>query len=220
MGEYATFEGERIKIGTCEDMYYLRADQVGRLSRSDVDGYWSEVRFRFPFPDEDDIEPGAFRDHDRSVSAWGLEPPAELDHHAMQFGSTYPGPGVLVMLPCPFSEAGKASGTRYMFNGFAGAVRIVQQRIWEGRLALVLECGACGARYRCPTFEDAEPVVVACRAQADRLQHLANVDPRGNHEDGQVGWWHAIADRITAGYASPPDWVVREWLRSGHPEQR
>ena len=28
MGEYAKYAGERVKIGTCEDMYYLRDDQA------------------------------------------------------------------------------------------------------------------------------------------------------------------------------------------------
>jgi hypothetical protein len=207
MGEYATYAGERIKIGTCEDLYYLRADQVGLLSRSDIGNHWDAVRFRFPFPDEDNERPGGFDNHDRSVPTWGLEPPAELDHSAIQFKSTSsPSGGVLVMLPCPFSAEGKASGTRYMFNGFAGAVRIVQQRIWDGLLVLVLECGACGARYRCPTFADAEPVVVACRSQADRLQREADLRPPN---DGLVGWWHTIADRITAGYENPPELARR-----------
>ena len=34
MGEYARFRGAEIKIGTCESMYYLRADQ-----RHLIDGY-------------------------------------------------------------------------------------------------------------------------------------------------------------------------------------
>ncbi len=33
MGEYAIYRGERIKIGTCEDMYYLRPDQVHLVKR-------------------------------------------------------------------------------------------------------------------------------------------------------------------------------------------
>jgi hypothetical protein len=210
MGEYATYRDERIKIGTCEDMYYLRADQVDKLGSSDIGNHWDAVRFRFPFPDEDSIEPGSFadHDHDRSVPAWGLEPPAELDHSTMQFASSYPHKGILLSLPCPFSAEGKASSVRYMFNGFAGAVRIVQQRIWEGRLVLVLECGACGDRYRCPTFADAEPIVVACRSQADRLQRQAEL-ARPPRQDGQVAWWHAIADRITAGYQDPPELALR-----------
>jgi hypothetical protein len=207
MGEYATYAGERIKIGTCEDMLYLRADQVDLLTSSDIGNQWDQVRFRFPFPDEDRISPGDFDDCDRSIPAYGVEPPAELDHHSIQFKANYPDRGILLSLPCPFSDDGQASSVRYQFNGFAGAVRIVQQRIWEGRLVLVAECGACGARYRYPTFEDAEPVVVACRSMADGLQREAEL--RANREgkpytDGRVAWWHTIADRITAGYVNPP----------------
>jgi hypothetical protein len=55
MGEYATYNGENIKLGTCESMYYLRADQRHLISGYRFDG---GDRFRFPFPDEDDIEPG------------------------------------------------------------------------------------------------------------------------------------------------------------------
>ena len=35
MGEYASYLGERIKIGTCENMYYLRADQRHLVSGYD-----------------------------------------------------------------------------------------------------------------------------------------------------------------------------------------
>ena len=34
MSEYGTFKGFAIKLGTCEDMYYLRADQ-----RHEIEGY-------------------------------------------------------------------------------------------------------------------------------------------------------------------------------------
>jgi hypothetical protein len=33
MAEYAFFMGERIKLGTCENLYYLRADQAKLGSR-------------------------------------------------------------------------------------------------------------------------------------------------------------------------------------------
>ncbi|HXK37027.1 MAG TPA: hypothetical protein VJ553_05605, partial [Candidatus Paceibacterota bacterium] len=64
MGEYAMFGEREIKIGTCEDMYYLRADQVqsvrktraGHTNVSDPD-VLKVVRFRFPWPDEDGKEP-------------------------------------------------------------------------------------------------------------------------------------------------------------------
>ena len=60
MGEYAIRKSDRqsIKIGTCEDMYYLRfedQDKVTPESGSDF-GY----RWRIPFPSEDNILPGDY----------------------------------------------------------------------------------------------------------------------------------------------------------------
>lgn len=64
MGEYALYNGEQIKIGTCESMYYLRWDQrhnviplPGNVDPiKDVESIW----FRIPKRDELNIEPGAF----------------------------------------------------------------------------------------------------------------------------------------------------------------
>ena len=73
MGEYATRKdiGERIKIGTCESMYYLRADQAREVyaepGNVDPIADAAAIRFRFPFPDEDGIEPGNFDDHARHM---------------------------------------------------------------------------------------------------------------------------------------------------------
>ncbi|MBA3354975.1 MAG: hypothetical protein H0U18_03355 [Pyrinomonadaceae bacterium] len=41
MGEYATFKGLSVKIGTCENMYYLRADQANHAG-----DFWSQVAQR------------------------------------------------------------------------------------------------------------------------------------------------------------------------------
>ena len=58
MGEYAKHKGEEIKIGTCENMYYLRFDQrhkvkalPGNVDPNGADAY--ALRFRFPWPNED-----------------------------------------------------------------------------------------------------------------------------------------------------------------------
>ena len=60
MGEYAIRKSDRqsIKIGTCEDMYYLRyedQDKVTPESGSDFGFRW-----RIPFPSEDKILPGDY----------------------------------------------------------------------------------------------------------------------------------------------------------------
>jgi hypothetical protein len=73
MGEYAKLGNQTIKIGTCEDMYYLRYDDRYRLvhisgninpcSFTDIIG----CRFRIPFPDEDTNGPGGYEDYSRSL---------------------------------------------------------------------------------------------------------------------------------------------------------
>lgn len=43
MGEYANYMGQRVKIGTCESMYYLRWDQRGKVTNSETPLYDPEV---------------------------------------------------------------------------------------------------------------------------------------------------------------------------------
>ncbi len=90
MGEYATFKGRHIKIGTCEQMYYLRADQVCMIdaANNSVDPsneqHAGSIRFRFPFPDEDNIEPGSFQDYDRAHAINGVEIPEDVDFPSLE----------------------------------------------------------------------------------------------------------------------------------------
>lgn len=195
MGEYAKYRGEEIKIGTCEDMYYLRYDQrelVTAINGSiDPVGDAAAIRFRFPFPDEDALEPGQFNDYDRGVAVWGVTVPEGVEHGIVQFVASA---GYNVCLPCP--EAGNAAhGLTVHRNGFRGPVRIVQQREWEGKLVTVCECGGCEARYRLPSWSDAEPIVVALRSNADARQRESDL------YSPQVAFLNTIADRILAGYA-------------------
>lgn len=84
MGEYVKFKGEDIKIGTCENLYYvtygkyldaLKQGQLSYVRGNDVPGAYavpdSGYRFRFPFPDEDKLpfgEIGNNNDFCRGVS--------------------------------------------------------------------------------------------------------------------------------------------------------
>jgi hypothetical protein len=189
MGEFATYRGNEIKIGTAEDLLYLRVDQWNLITLSpgcDRQAYLRESRFRFPWPDEDTIEPGGFRDPDRSCPIPDLKPPQAIqnDHGRVQFTSTA---GYLCSVPCP--EGGvDLSVLRIQRNGFQGAVRLCQQRLWKGLLVGVACCNGCGLAWRLETVEDAERVAVALRSQADRIQ------------DARPEWLHAVADRLLAGY--------------------
>jgi hypothetical protein len=196
MGEYARFNGQEIKIGTCEDMLYLRADQAHLVTPQsgsvDPIADAEHLRFRFPWPHEDGTEPGAFKDADKAVGLYGLTPPEGVEHYSVQFTAR----GYNVSLPCPEGPDADKIPFKVHRNGFPGSVMIVQQRLWEGNLVLVCQCGGCGARYRLPTIEDVRPVVEACIGEAD-------VKRRAGDESG-ARWWMTVAERIAAGYTNPP----------------
>jgi hypothetical protein len=193
MGEFAIYRNERIKIGTCEDLTDLRADQwhlvAVEFGGCDERTYLEHSRFRFPWPDEDTIEPGCFTDHDRSCLIRGLTASEEVnDHHRpVQFSAAG---GYLCSLPCPESGI-ELDGVKIHRNGYQGAVHLCAQRWWDGLLVGVLRCSACGVKWRLETLADAEPVAVALRSEADRLGA------------SQAAWYHTVVDRLLAGYRQP-----------------
>lgn len=226
MGEYANFNGERIKIGTCEDLYYLRADQRRLVSGGDLgsspERYFVDgIRFRFPFPDEDELEPGRFEDYDRGEripGGWTI--PDDYEHDGgVQFHAE---PGYLLYLPCPESpNFPEAIAPKLGRNGWHGGYAVKQQRMIDGELWTVVACLSCGSKWRLPR-DEAEAVAVAFRDEVDRLEQQRTdvVWPEGDeypkigsytdsptyemlpvHTEKRRGELHAIADRILAGYA-------------------
>jgi hypothetical protein len=149
MGEHALYAGAQIKIGTCEDMYYLRADQAGLVEGlpGNVDPndprHRKEIRFRFPWPDEDGTEPGHFEDYDRSLPVPTATIPDEVSHYREH------GPGT---------------------------PELVQQRYWDGALVAVAKCSECRARFRLPYVGDVAPLADGLLSMA--AAELAEGNPR------------------------------------------
>lgn len=197
MGEYASFHGEHVKIGTCEDMYYLRFDQrrlVGFVTGNvDVQDHQTVLglRFRFPWPDEDNIAPGGFDDFDRSVWIPGAKVPEGVEHGAVQFTAH----GYNLCIPCP--EGSGVPPVKVFRNGFGGSVRLVRQKLLrDGRLVPILKCGGCGHLWRVEEESEIEELAVLLRAEGDKRR------PDTRTQSGeQIGhrWWHEIAGRMLAG---------------------
>lgn len=198
MGEYAKYAGEEIKIGTCETMYYLRADQAHKVTplRGSVDPVRDaeHLLFRFPFPWEDHRTPGDFEPF-VTFGVYGVEVPKGVGHDRTQFVSSR---GFNVMLPCPEMIENTPELTIHR-NGYSGPVRVAYQRIWNGMLVTVAECGGCGALYRYPTLADVEPLVAALRAEEETRRRAG--------EDDRAQTLATIADRIVAGYTDAPAWI-------------
>lgn len=180
MGEYAKYRGEEIKIGTCEDMYYLRA--ADRHKVTPLPGSALGVRYRFPWPTEDKLHPGQYTDHAYSVAIPGADSSSMFDHGTVQFSN---GRGLIVSFPCPIGTGMKIGQYPVYKNGYSGDVRLVQQRLMDnGELWAVVQCGGCGAAVRCDA-ESAQQLIDCC--------HRA-----GKVRDAE--YWNEIADRIAAGY--------------------
>jgi len=208
MGEYTQYNERRIKIGTCEDMLYLRADQAVLVmaERGSVDPFnqTDGIRFRFPFPDEDSVEPGAFQDPFRRLYVFGAKLPDGIDHHSIQFSNQK---GLLVSLPCPESPEGKAATYKVHKNGYGGEVAISQQRLIDGKLVLICECGSCGAKYRCPTLVESEPVIEALLTQCEVWDQRVK-NGLDKHPDARLESFREIAKRILDGYTQPNHWTA------------
>ena len=210
MGEYANFMGRRIKIGTCEDMYYLRWDQRELVTESETplfkESVVSQIRFRFPFPDEDHVLPGDFEDPFRGIRLDGFEQPAELEHGLVQFSAQN---GYLVSLPCPEQTACRVTlgsdhkPAVFHKNGYGGPASLIQQAWRGGRLVGIAKCNGCGTPYRLEEGYE-EAAAIAIRAHADakmRDYELSKLHPPETFGDLKIAqFYHDAADRLLAGY--------------------
>ena len=208
MGEYATYAGEQVKLGTCEDMYYLRDDQRQLIEGYDFASCLEELRFRFPFPDEDSLEPGQFSDHNRGVRIPGWTLPEDFNGHgSIQFKHEK---GYLVSLPCP-EGPDTIEGLTIHRNGWNGGPVVKQQKHVGDELVTVVACGTCDAAWRLDLGNAAE-VVAAFVEEAGREENRPEWDETTQrysgpcrfepaHSDSHRAFLLAIADRILAGYA-------------------
>lgn len=202
MGEYIEVGGKTLKLGTCENLYYVTfqklVDMVGRAKKVPGNAAPSEYlttdwRYRFPFPDEKDnfTTPD---DYQRSVNVIIhdeelLKVMEGFEHFGMQtqvlptMGGNSSGLiSATLNIPCPQSKDWK--GFPYGKN----VVGICQQKstVEAGgpQLWTVVCCPFCGAKIRLDW------------AAADKLAN-AVLRLKGD-KDGD--FWEGMASSIVAGY--------------------
>lgn len=168
MGEYATRKSDQahIKIGTCESMYYLRFDDI-HLIEYDHNLLEPGCSFRLPFPDEDDLPPGAgsYEEYERAV---GLMPYTDQDTgKEMEFDDPWtrkwPGliqahhktSGILVNFPCYHGilpegngKSYKEGGIAFHWNGKTPTWALVRVKLTETGLLPLITCRHCGQLFR------------------------------------------------------------------------
>lgn len=202
MGEYARkSNGESVKLGTCESLYYMRAEHMKDLysfASSDVPKTMARVaecgyRFRFPFPDEDGMRIGdspGNRNFDRGLPVHGFALPESFKHEGKVFLSNGKGFGkrVYASLPCPVADSespASIDGAHYEIV----AQKPVLTESGHIELWTVVRCVACKSMWRLPAHSAAE-LAEAC------------LEESGAHN------WQEIASRIVAGYIPKVEYVT------------
>lgn len=174
MGEYATRKHDRqqIKAGTCEDLYYLRWEDRFCVEplRNNVDpATETGLRFRLPFPDEDDVLPGEYEDYDRGVRlfrtakdnfheyAEDYQVDESADPGSIQF--THPS-GLLFSVPCHHgAKLPVIPGIQFHWNGKSHSIELCQVKVLDdGSVVPIIRCRHCGHKWR-STWEKVIPYI-------------------------------------------------------------
>jgi hypothetical protein len=202
MGEYIEYKGQSIKLGTCEDLYYTRLDQLKELSgvlktlggNLSIDEYLNPkngFRYRFPFPDEDNIGIGDFKEFERGLTIqlcaedYDL---ADFEHYDKWVSCSDNGShNVNVKIPCPQSkEFDKVKHSPIDWR----IIQIQQVRQIDGELWTIIGCPYCKAKARIG-FDD------ACK-----LAHSIEVKYINVHDatESNKAYYQTIIDRMLSGY--------------------
>lgn len=156
MGEYAKLKnGTEIKIGTCENMYYLRFEDrgnvlplTGSLDPSEELG----LRFRVPFPDEDDVGPGYYPDAFRGEPLINQEgqffkADEDLDPGLIQISHAS---GLLINVPCYHGAKLPDVGTecKAFWNGKGYFFELIHIKNEQDGLFPIIGCRHCGSKWK------------------------------------------------------------------------
>ncbi|MFH1739627.1 MAG: hypothetical protein ABIH23_11515 [bacterium] len=176
MGEYAhrNRDGASIKIGTCEDMYYLRLED--REAVTPDKGSSFGLRWRLPFPDEDNILPGEYDDYNRGESMGHYQPQGEL----LECAISEPGivqaktpHGLLVNIKCyhGLKLPANSDDATFFWNGKGNFPELASIREDKGEYWPVVRCAECGHQWR-GTWESVLPHISNATLR-DRLNKYA-----------------------------------------------
>lgn len=159
MGEYAKrkSDGQEVKIGTCETMYYLRYEDRNEVSYAgSLNG--AGLFWRLPYPDEDSIRPGEYKEHNRGLRLWQKsavdgyhtefsDPTTTSDPGTIQFTN---GSGMLLNVKCYHGEKLPEASEDFkpFWNGKSWFYELAFVKKTEDGFKPVIRCRHCGQMWR------------------------------------------------------------------------
>lgn len=161
MGEYARYNGKEVKIGTCESMYYLRYEDKNKVAYipGNVNaGTESNLFWRLPFPDEDNVQIGHYDRHDRGERLYKKDDEtnyyvdfsdAETVDSVGTIQLTHPS-GLLVNVPCYHGEKlPEGNDIKAFWNGKSWFYELAHvKNMPDGSVLPVVRCRHCQRMWR------------------------------------------------------------------------
>ena len=166
MGEYARINGQSVKIGTCEDMYYLRAEDAHKAQKEphSLDAATClGLRFRLPFPDEDGVQIGHYDDPFRGFRLYRMvkDKASRVDYcedfAPHDLSDAKPGnlqlrheaSGLLLNVPCHHGvKLPEITGATAFWNGKGYSLELIQiKRVAPGQYVPIVQCRHCGNKW-------------------------------------------------------------------------
>lgn len=161
MGEYALNLQTRndCKIGTCENMYYLRYEDRNKVQHipGNIDPSTEiNLRFRLPFPDEDDTQIGSYEKYDRGITLFKTNERGRVEWYQDEKGE--PGLiqlkhpcGLLVNATCYHGEKLPTGNEdfRPCWNGKGPAYELAFVKNTTDGVLPIIRCRWCGEMWRC-----------------------------------------------------------------------
>ena len=198
MSEYAKrkIDSKEFKIGTCEDMFNCRYDQISEVAYP----YMSDnLYWRIPTPDEDGIQPGDFNHsllrHD-IYTPWKLKIDAsrfsEEDKAGMKqrgfFQLREPKMGLLVNIRCShgfpmeqFKNNKEGDIISMGYSGYQDILYLKGLKNEPNELKVLVECSACESMWSF-SFNDIEPIIESIWMRLRLLHQISDYHYSHNEE--------------------------------------
>lgn len=202
MSEYATrkIDNTEFKIGTCEDMFKCRYDQLGEITYP----YMSDnLYWRIPTPDEDGTLPGDYNNsllRDGGYIPWKLRIDTSKfsndDIAGMQQTGTIqlkePRIGLLVNIRCPhglpieqFKINKESTVISIGYNGRQDTLYLKGLKNEPSELKVLLECSACRHMWSF-SFNEIEPLIESIWMRLRLLHQISEYHDKRNKENAEL----------------------------------